>query len=574
MRRLWQSILQRHPNGPRSDLGYSALTAYEMDEVRDDVTAPQQSGTVEKESDAVTRLAEAKAKLLMLSSDAKDATDREHAMTLREAVKLYKKAIGWSVLLSAAVAMEGYDIVLIASFFAFPPFTKKFGKLQPDGTYQVPAPWQAGLANGARVGEIMGLTLNGIVSERYGYRKTMIMSLVAMIAFIFIPVFAQNIQTLQAAAVLMGIPWGVFQTLTTAYASEVCPVALRGYLTTYVNMMWGVGQLIASGVLRALLKRQDQWAYRIPYALQWMWPVPLIIGISFAPESPWWLIRKGRSEDARRALQRLSSSESTTDLDQTVAMMVHTDELEKEISSGTSYADCFKGIDLRRTEITCGVWAIQPLSGASLMGYSAYFFQQAGLSNDIAFDFSISLYAVAMMGVVISWFLMSRVGRRTLFLGGLSMLFVVLLTIGFVSLAPDGKAGPNYATGCLLLLFTLFYDITVGTVTYSIVTEIPSCRLRSKSIVLARNVYNVIGIVNGVITPYMLNPSAWNWKGKVGFFWAGICFLCLVWTYFRLPEPKGRTYGELDILFERGISARKFKSTKVDPFVADQAREK
>jgi SP family general alpha glucoside:H+ symporter-like MFS transporter len=64
----------------------------------------------------------------------------------------------------------------------------------------------------------------------------------------------------------------------------------------------------------------------------------------------------------------------------------------------------------------------------------------------------------------------------------------------------------------------------------------------------------------------MLNPTAWNWGAKSGFFWAGLCFICLNWTYFRLPEPKGRTYGEIDILFERRVSARKFKGTVVNEF--------
>lgn len=64
----------------------------------------------------------------------------------------------------------------------------------------------------------------------------------------------------------------------------------------------------------------------------------------------------------------------------------------------------------------------------------------------------------------------------------------------------------------------------------------------------------------------MLNPEAWNWGGKTGFFWAGMCFVCLVWTYFRLPEPKGRTYAEMDNLFERCISARKFKTTAAELF--------
>ena len=98
------------------------------------------------------------------------------------------------------------DTVLISSFFAFPPFNRKFGVEYAPGKFQVTAPWQSGLSNGARVGEILGLLINGIVAERYGYRFTMIGSLIAMIAFIFIPFFAQNVETLVAGTVLMGIP--------------------------------------------------------------------------------------------------------------------------------------------------------------------------------------------------------------------------------------------------------------------------------------------------------------------------------------------------------------------------------
>merc|ERR1712093_231454 len=57
-----------------------------------------------------------------------------------------------------------------------------------------------------------------------------------------------------------------------------------------------------------------------------------------------------------------------------------------------------------------------------------------------------------------------------------------------------------------------------------------------------------------------------NWGAKMGFFWAGLTALCALWTYFRVPEPRGRTYGELDVLFHGRVSARKFASTKVDQF--------
>ncbi|KAJ5825998.1 sugar transporter [Penicillium riverlandense] len=506
----------------------------------------------------------------VLNAEAKAATDAEHALSLGEAINKFPKAMAWSVLLSTAIAMEGYDSVLVNQFLAFPSFVERYGTIGADGKPAISAAWQAGLSNGARVGEIMGLALNGWIAEIFGFKRTMLGTLVLLTFLIFIPFFAQNIATLQAAQVLLGIPWGVFQTLTTAYAAEVCPVALRAYLTSYVNMMWGLGQLIASGVLRGFLSRTDQWAYRIPFALQWLWPVPLIIGISFAPESPWWLVRQNRNDDARKALARLSSAATEAELDHTVSMMIHTNEMEKQVSVGTTYLDCFRGVNLRRTEITCIAWLIQSASGASLMGYAAYFFEQAGLSTDVSFDFSISLYALSMIGVLLSWFAMTYLGRRTIYLTGLIGQFAMLMGIGFASLASSAtNTAPSYAIGSLLLVYTLIYDIGVGTVAYSMVAETPSTRLRTKTIVLARNLYNVQGIINGVITPYMLNETAWNWKAKAGFFWAGTSFLCLVWTFFRLPEPKGRTYGELDVLFENGVSARKFKTTVVDPFAVD-----
>jgi SP family general alpha glucoside:H+ symporter-like MFS transporter len=91
----------------------------------------------------------------------------------------------------------------------------------------------------------------------------------------------------------------------------------------------------------------------------------------------------------------------------------------------------------------------------------------------------------------------------------------------------------NYATGSLLLVFTPFYKITIDSVCYSIVAEIPSSRLRTKPIVLARIAYNIQGTINNVITLDMINPTYWNWKSKACIFCAGLCFICLVWRYFR-----------------------------------------
>ncbi|CAK7201389.1 hypothetical protein SEUCBS139899_004093 [Sporothrix eucalyptigena] len=509
---------------------------------------------------------------------AKAAAEKEQSMTLLQGIRLYPKAIAWSMLISTCIVMEGYDVCLINNFYAFDQFNKKYGTQLPSGEYQVSAAWQSGLSNGANCGELIGLLLNGWISERFGYRYTVIGCLVLVTAWISIFFTAKNTAALLVAEILCGIPWGVFQTLTITYASEVCPVALRGHLTTYVNACWGIGQLIGIGVIMGVLDRTDQWAYRLPYALQWMWPVPLMVGIFFAPESPWWLVRRGRIEDAKRALLRLTSKkeseavdengDSTFDPDATIAMMVHTTALEANATKGASYLDCFRGTDLRRTEIVCMVWAIQNFSGNSFSNYSTYFLEQAGLSSRKAYGFALGQYAFNIVGVVGAWFLMSwGIGRRSLYLYGLCGLFSMLFIMGFLGLVPESHRNQgSIATGSIMLGWALCYQLTVGTVCYSLVAEISTRRLQIKTVVLGRVLYIIVGIICSVLTPYMLNPGAWNWQNYAGFFWAGICFLCIIYTYFRVPEPTGRSFAELDVLFEQGVSARKFDSTEVDVF--------
>ncbi|KAK1078109.1 hypothetical protein LTR33_007516 [Friedmanniomyces endolithicus] len=506
-----------------------------------------------------------------ITLNAKNATEKEHSMTLMQGIRLYPKAIAWSMLISTCIAMEGYDVCLINNFYAFPQFNRKYGVYDAaTASYQIPARWQAGLSNGANVGEMIGLMLNGWVSERFGYRYTVIGCLFCIVGFTAIFFTAQNVQTLLVAEILCGIPWGVFQTLTITYASEVCPVALRGYLTTYVNACWGLGQLIGLGVIRSMVGRTDEWAYRIPYSLQWMWPPFLIIGIFFAPESPWWLVRKGRLVEAKLSLLRLTSlnRETSFSAPETIAMMQHTTALEAHLTHGTSYLDCFRGVDLRRTEIVCMCWAIQNLSGNAFSNYSTYFLEQAGVSTSNSYNFAMGQYAINIVGVVGAWTLMAcGVGRRTLYLYGLCGLCSILVVMGFLGLVPaTHKAEAGLATGSLMIVWALLYQLTVGTVCYSLVAELSTRRLQIKTVVLGRNLYIIVGIITSVLTPYMLNPTAWNWGNYTGFFWAGLCLGSVVYTYFRVPEPRGRTFAELDVLFERRVSARRFAGTEVDVF--------
>lgn len=503
---------------------------------------------------------------------AEAATLREKDMGVLEAIKTYPKAIAYSMTLSLCLVMEGYDISLTNNFFALPQFRKRFGHPLENGDYQLTASWMSGLQNGTQVGQILGLMIAGIIAERYGYKKTIVGSLFILIGFIFLFFFATHIAMLFAGGVLCGIPWGAFQTLTTTYAADVTPIRLRPILTTYVNMCWVIGQLLSSGVLRGLLSRTDDWAWRIPYAIQWVFPPPIIIGVLLAPESPTWLVRKGRLDDARKSLRRLTSTMSEEDMENKIAMIAHTDKLEKQVTEGTSYLDCFKGTNLRRTEIACCAWVAQVFCGVWFGGNVTYFLQQAGFNPERSFDFGIGTGGLALLGTIIAWFIVSKIGRRTLYITGLSVMLTILLIVGFMGIpAPVDAIG--WASGAFLMLYVLTYDLTVGPIAYCIVAEIPSTRLRIKTVVLARNAYNVASIVGNFLNPPILNPTAWNLRGKGGFIWGGFCLATLVWTYFRLPETKDLALTEMDLLFEERVSARNFRKVEVNAFQREHVVE-
>ena len=109
-------------------------------------------------------------------------------------------------------------------------------------------------------------------------------------------------------------------------------------------------------------------------------------------ESPWWLVRKGRQGDAERSLRSLASS--SVDVKPTLAVIIETDRLEQELENGSTYMDCFKRVNIRRTEIAVGVYSIQVISGIYLVGYATYFFTLAGLPTNDAFSMGVGFLAL------------------------------------------------------------------------------------------------------------------------------------------------------------------------------------
>ena len=105
-------------------------------------------------------------------------------------------------------------------------------------------------------------------------------------------------------------------------------------------MCFATGQLIGAGVLQSYLGRTDDWAWRIPFAIQWIWIPFLLVASVFMPESPWYLVRNGRYAEAEKSVRRIMTEDEHSHAKGLVALMIHTNEIELNMSAGTSYWDC------------------------------------------------------------------------------------------------------------------------------------------------------------------------------------------------------------------------------------------
>jgi SP family general alpha glucoside:H+ symporter-like MFS transporter len=119
----------------------------------------------------------------------------------------------------------------------------------------------------------------------------------------------------------------------------------------------------------------------------------------------------------------------------------------------------------------------------------------AGLSQDDAFSMNLGVTSMAFIGTCLSWFAITWWGRRTVFISGMAWMTGCLIIIGAVAFKAQDSAGAKWAQAAMVMVHVFAYDFTVGPLTYVIVGETSATRLRSKTVGLARNSYNVTNVV-------------------------------------------------------------------------------
>ncbi|PHH90894.1 hypothetical protein CDD83_2313 [Cordyceps sp. RAO-2017] len=350
-----------------------------------------------------------------------------------------------------------------------------------------------------------------------------------------------------------GAAIGMVMTTTQTYMSEIVPPVLRGPLLAFFPIFTLLGQLVGAAVIYACFDRAN--GYTVCFASQWPFSaVPLLMAF-LVPESPTFLVRRGRHEMAYRAQRRLGSDD--VDARKAVDAILRNIDHERK-STRARYLDLFRGTNRRRTLIVMFAGILPQLFGLTLLAKSSYFIQVVGLAPSSSVLFLILGLVLGLLANIASVWLTSRVGRRPLVLWSLALLTVVWATMGIAGFW-DGQPVVWY-TAAVLMMVVVIAGLGVWPASYAIGSETSSLHLRAKSQGIGWLVSGLGAGFFGFVLPYVFNPDQGNLKAKTGFIYAGLCAIALVVSFFYVPEMKGRTALEIDRMFEQRLPARKFRA--------------
>ncbi|CAK7210132.1 hypothetical protein SBRCBS47491_000667 [Sporothrix bragantina] len=496
-----------------------------------------------------------------MSSLADSFDNRELAQNWRSALWHNPKAIAWSCYMLFTVVSWGYDGLCSGIVISLPQFRADYGTYY-EGEYVIPAKWQLAFTAAGLIGLIIGGIPATLIAKKWGRRPCLWFGYSLTVAGVFLQWYSRgNLPMFFGSKLVTGFPLGMFITIAPTYCSEVVPQALRGIMTSGMNWCIVLGQVIGYGVMRQTASIPGPNSYRILFALQWGFAAVAIAILPFMPESPYFYVMTNDLEKAKRNARRLRSA--GFDVDGWLASIAHSLSEGKRVQSGASFAMCFKGKNRMRTIAAVSGFFIQQNSGVTwVLGYMAYFMELNGMSVSMASNVSFALTCVMLAGNMAGWFVLEMAGRRPSAVYGTATLSVSLLMIGILAVVPSRNA--TWAQVAFMAVWSFVYQATIGSVAWTMLTEISTSTLRAHTQAVATMVQGVVGTTWSFVLPYLINPDEANLSGKIAFIYGGILAVCATVSFFIVPETKGRTFAHVDLLFNSETPIRKFASVDID----------
>ncbi|GAA5871792.1 hypothetical protein JCM16303_000865 [Sporobolomyces ruberrimus] len=494
------------------------------------------------------------------------------------------KISGMAVFMAAFAAfggfLYGYDTGYISGVKEMKSWVAIFGDLQPDGTRQLSSGTNSLvtsiLSAGTFVGALCAYPAGDFLGRRYG----IILFLCLFFIGVALQTAATTLATFTVGRVFAGLGVGGTSCLVPMYQAEVAPKRIRGGLVAGYQWCITIGLLIAAVVVNATKDMDNRAAFQIPIGLQFIWGAILVIGLAILPESPRYLLMKGRDEKARKALSRvLRADPDSAMVNEELAEIAANIHHERSLGNA-SYIDCFRGGPGRnatRTWTGIGLQALQQLTGINfIFYYGTQFFKNSGIDNP--FIITIATNVVNVGATVPGIWAVDKVGRRGLLLYGAAGMAISQLIVAVVGVAtPESNQASQKVLIAFVCIFIAHFAATWGPLAWVVTSEIYPTTTRAKQMSLSTASNWLLNFAIGYATPYLVDdvPGSAGLKSKVFFIWSGCCFLCFIFTFFLIPETKGLSLEQVDILYRNSsiIHSNKFRKQILNENMHDETRD-
>ncbi len=395
------------------------------------------------------------------------------------------------------------------------------------------------------LGALFGSLGGGYVADHFGRRAALLTAAVLFVAGALIEAFAPGLIILVAGRFIVGFGVGVAAVAAPLYAAELAPADQRGRFISSYQLAITIGIFLAYFVDEALAGPQG---WRLMLGVSAVPGLLLFVATLPASQSPRWLLKMRRTEDARRTIETIWPGEDTE------ARLNAIQELLEDESHTVSWAEIFAPRWREPLKVGLGLAILQQITGINaIIYYSNTIFAAAGFATPES-QASATTWAIGGVNVLATFIALAfidRLGRRPLLMAGLVGMTVSLIAVGlaFLQLSTMGE-GAHATTGIVtlvsLIVFIVSFAFSLGPVTWTMINEIYPGAVRGRAVAAATAVNWGAAFL---VSQFFL--TAIKGLGPAYAFWlfAAFCLGGLVWVYLRVPETKGRSLEQIEALW-------------------------
>ncbi|KAL4803344.1 general substrate transporter [Aspergillus unguis] len=501
--------------------------------------------------------------------------------------RLYTEA----TIIATGSLLFGYDSAFVGTTIARQSFVDDFEIIDSEA-----ADISSNITSTFQAGAFFGAIFCFLLTEKIG-RKWALQANTALflIGAIVMTAASGQLSYIYAGRALTGIACGAITATVPSYIAELSIVSIRGILTGFFEVAYQIGSLVGFWInygINQNMSDSSSASWRVPMAVQIIPAGVLLIGGFFLHESPLWLMRKNREDDAATALEALRKlSRDHQYVQEDIAMIRVRLQDEARIADkygqgwwayirGALYELSRRGMWNRVLLVFCA-FSLQNMSGAAAINYySPTLFASLGIT-DVALYTGIYGLVKAVASIIFYGILIDMWGRRRpTIISSLACSMCLWFVGAYVKvghpadiidaggeLSASTAAGGKAATA-LIMIYSVFWSFGLNGIPWIVSAEIFPGALRNLTGTWAALVQWLIQFVITKALPYIFNSLGYG----TWFFFAAWMLLASIWSFFLLPETKGRTLDEMDVIFGY-ISDHSSvgEQDKISPLAKDEA---